>query len=155
MDRMKHIFLCALALLFTGISFAQSGSAKQVTWTYSAKKLSGNAYELRMSATINGNYHMYAQQAGVEGPVPTTISFSPNPLVILDGKAREEGKPIRKFESAWDGNVNYFEKKVDFVQVVKLKAKAKTNVAGKIEFMVCNDNQCLPPSQVDFRIALN
>jgi len=152
---MRYFFLSVFALLVSGISLAQSGSAKQVTWTHSAKKLSGNTYELRMSATINGNYHMYAQQAGVEGPVPTTITFSPNPLVVLEGKAKEEGKLIKKFESAWDGNVNYFEKKVDFVQVVKLKAKAKTSVAGKIEFMVCNDNQCLPPSQVDFRIALN
>lgn len=152
---MKYIFLFAFAVLASGVSFAQSGSAKQVTWTYKARKISDNVYEVRMSAIINGNYHMYAQQAGVEGPVPTTVKFSPNPLVVLDGKTKEEGKVIKKFESAWDGNVNYFEKKVDLVQIVKLKGKVKTNVAGKIEFMVCNDNQCLPPSEVDFKVALN
>lgn len=152
---MKHIFLFALSLIATVGAMAQSGSAKQVTWTYKAKKISDNVYEVRLSAVINGTYHMYSQNAGAEGPVATTVKFSPNPLVTLDGKVKEEGKVIRKFESAWDGNVNYFEKKVDFVQIVKLKGKVKTNVAGKVEFMVCNDNQCLPPAEVDFKVALN
>lgn len=151
---MKYIFLFVFAAFFSGVSMAQTGSAKQVKWTFTSKKLSENVYELKFSAVINGDYHMYAQQAGVEGPVPTAFKFGANPLVTLDGKPKEVGKLVKKYESAWDGNVNYFEKKVDFVQVVKLKGKVKTNVSGKVEFMVCNDNQCLPPSEVDFKVAV-
>ena len=44
--------------------------------------------------------------------------------------------------------------KVDFVQVVKLKANAKTNVSGNVEFQTCNDEKCLPPKTVNFSIAL-
>jgi thiol:disulfide interchange protein DsbD len=40
------------------------------------------------------------------------------------------------------------------VQVVKLKGNIKTTVAGSVEFMVCNDNKCLPPSEVPFKIAV-
>jgi DsbC/DsbD-like thiol-disulfide interchange protein len=50
--------------------------------------------------------------------------------------------------------VNYYEKTVDFVQVVKVKGKAKTSLTGKVEFMVCNDEKCLPPSEVPFTINL-
>jgi thiol:disulfide interchange protein DsbD len=150
---MKHLFL----LFFTVISaaaLAQSGSAKQVTWTPSAKKLSEGVYEVKLTADIKGDYHMYAQAAGIEGPVPTAFKFTPNPLVTLNGKVKEVGKMVKKYESAWEGNVNYYEKKVEFVQQIKLKGKVKTNLAGKVEFMVCNESQCLPPSEVDFKVAV-
>jgi len=152
---MKNILFSFLSVfLISNASLAQSGSAKQVTWTYAAKKLADKKYEVRMTAVIQGNYHLYAQQAGVEGPVPTTISFSPNPLLTLDGKPSEQGKKITKMEEAWDGKVNFYEKTVTFVQIVNAKSKAKTSLNGKIEFMVCNDELCLPPSEVSFKIPI-
>jgi thiol:disulfide interchange protein DsbD len=150
---MKHIFIVGFLLLSVS-ALAQSGSAKQVTWTTSSKKISENLYEVKLTAAIKGDYHMYAQVAGIEGPVPTTVQFAPNPLVTMNGKLKEVGKMIKKYESAWEGNVNYYEQKVEFVQQVKLKGKVKTNLSGKVEFMVCNDNQCLPPSEVDFKVAV-
>lgn len=151
---MKYIIIFAVTFFATGASFGQSGSAKQVKWTFTSKKISDNLYEVRMSAIINGDYHLYAQVPGVDGPVPTSFTFNPNPLLAIDGKLKESGKLIKKYESAWPGNVSYYEKKVEFVQQVKLKGKVKTNVAGKVEFMVCNESQCLPPSEVDFKIAV-
>jgi len=150
---MRTFFLIAFVLLAAD-SFAQSGSAKQVSWTSTVRKLSANVYEVRLSATINGDYHMYAQVAGVEGPVATMFTFNPNPLLTLNGKVKESGKMVQKFEEAWEGKVNYYEKKVDFIQQVTVKGKAKTALAGKVEFMVCNDEQCLPPSEYSFRVAL-
>ena len=56
-----------------------------VKWTYTAKKISDKTYELHLTATIDGNWHMYAQDAG-EGPEPTTIKFTTNPLISLGGR---------------------------------------------------------------------
>jgi thiol:disulfide interchange protein DsbD len=150
---MKQLFITAFALFIAFTVYAQSGSAKQVKWTFASKKIAENTYELKMTANIQGNYHMYAQQAGAEGPIPTSFTFSPNPLITFDGKVKEQGKMIKKYESAWPGTVNYYEKKVDFVQVIKLKGKVKTSLSGKVEFIVCNDQECLPPSEVEFKIA--
>ncbi len=151
---MKKYFTFILTLLLaTGLS-AQTGSAKQVKWTFSSKKIADNTYEVKLSANISGNFHLYSQEPGVEGPIPTTIVFTPNPLLTLNGKAKESGKMISKYESAWPGNVNYYEKAVEFVQVVKLKSKAKTSLNGKVEFIVCDDKACLPPSEIPFKIAL-
>lgn len=150
---MKYFFF----LFFTALVInadAQSGSAKQVSWTSTAKKLSEGVYEVKLVAEIKGDYHMYAQAAGIEGPVATAFKFTPNPLISLNGKVKEVGKLVKKYESAWEGDVNYYENKVEFVQQVKLKAKVKTNLAGKVEFMVCNEAQCLPPSEVDFKVAV-
>ncbi len=92
--------------------------------------------------------------AGVEGPIPTTIIFSPNPLLTYQGKTLEKGKKITKVEEVWGGKVNFFEKTVTFTQIVNTKTAAKTNLNGKITFMVCNDEVCLPPSEVPFKIAI-
>lgn len=152
---MKLLFTSVVALFCTlGLANAQSGSARMVNWTFVSKKINDNTYELRIKAAINGKYHMYAQEVGVEGPVATTFSFTANPIVSLDGKVKEIGKLVQKHEAVWDGKVNYFEKEVEFVQVVKLKRNVKTTVAGTVEFMVCDDKECLPPSEVPFKIAV-
>ena len=153
---MKHFFLLTLSLITGYILYAQTGSAKQVKWDFATKKLSENTYEIKITANIGGNYHMYAQDAGTDGPVATEFTFTGNPLVLMNGKVKEVGKKVTKKEEVWGGKgiVNYYEKSVEFVQVVKLKGNAKTNVTGKVEFMVCNDSQCLPPSEVEFKIPV-
>lgn len=151
----KYFSFISIILLSLSISgFAQMGSAKQVSWTFAAKKIGDKKYEVKMTATIAGNYHLYAQVAGVEGPIPTTITFTPNPLLTMDGKPVEQGKKITKMEEAWGGKVNFYEKTVTFVQVVNAKTKAKTSLNGKIDFMVCDDELCLPPAEVPFKIAI-
>lgn len=152
---MKKITLTLLfaSLLFATIQ-AQMGSAKQVTLSYASKKLADKKYEVSITATIAGNFHLYAQDAGVDGPVPTKITFTPNPLLTAEGKVKETGKKITKVEEVWGGKVNFYEKTVTFTQVVNAKSKAKTSMNGKIEFMVCNDEVCLPPAEVPFKIAV-
>jgi thiol:disulfide interchange protein DsbD len=147
---MKSTFTLLAVVLITTIASAQS--AKQVKWTFTTKKVADKTYEIHMSASLNGNWHIYAQNVGVDGPIPTSFTFTKNPLLVIDGKPKEIGKIIRKKEEVWGGVVNYYEKNVNFVQVVKLKGNIKTNISGKIEFMVCDDSQCLPPSEVEFNV---
>lgn len=147
---MKKLIL-ALSLVLPAFA-VMAQSSKEVKWQFAAKKIADKTYEVHLTANINGSYHLYAQNAGVEGPVPTTFTFTKNPLLVLDGKVKEEGKVIKKKEEVWDGVVNYYEKSANFVQVVKVKSAAKTNLAGKVEFMVCDDQKCLLPSEVTFSV---
>ena len=149
---MKKSLLLALLMVSAFATFAQS--EKKVKWDYSVRKIADKTYEVRMTASIGPSYHMFAQQVGVDGPLPTTFTFAKNPLIILNGQVKEEGKVVKKYESLWNGHVNYYENTVVFVQVVKLKANVKTDLAGKVEFMVCNERQCLPPSDVDIRVSI-
>lgn len=149
---MKKFLLVGIVSMIGTVALAQS--SKAVKWSFTSKKIAEKTYEVTLTANISGDYHMYAQDAGVEGPLPTTVTFNKNPLVTIDGKTKESGKMVKKFESAWSGNVNYYEKTVNFVQVVKVKGAAKTNVAGKVEFMVCNEEQCLPPAEVEFSVNI-
>ena len=149
---MKHLLTILSVLLVTTIAKAQS--AKQVNWTFEAKKIADKTYEIHITATLNGNWHIYSQNAGVEGPIPTTFTFEKNPLLNIEGQPSEVGKMIKKNEEVWGGTVNYYEKSVKFVQKVKVKGNVKTNLAGKVEFILCSDNKCLPPAEVDFTVSI-
>ncbi|HVS95816.1 MAG TPA: hypothetical protein VHE54_04995 [Puia sp.] len=149
---MNKAFLLVASLLTGGIVMAQS--SKQVSWVYSAKKIGDKTYEVHMTATIGGDFHLYAQDAGGEGPIPTSFTFTKSPLFSLEGGVKEKGQLVKKFESAWNHDVRYYERTVDFVQVVKLKSNVKTSLAGKVDFMVCNDHECLPPADVDIKVNI-
>ena len=146
---MKKIYLAGLMFLFTGFVHAQINNP--VLWSYSAKKIADKTYELHITATINGNWHLYAQDAG-EGPEPTTFKFTPNPLIKFDGKVKEVGKLEKSFDKNFNSVLKYYANKVDFVQKVKVKSSIATVVKGTVNFMVCNDRQCLPPRDVPFTI---
>jgi hypothetical protein len=148
---MKKFLLLTLAVIGFAVARAQE---RPVSWNFSAKKIADKTYEVHMTANISGDWHLYAQNVGVDGPFPTAFTFTKNPLLTVDGKPKELGKLIRKKEDVWDGIVNYYEKTVDFVQVVKVKGSAKTNLSGKVEFMVCNDEKCLPPTEVPFSVNI-
>lgn len=147
----KLLFTLLLIAGSVAAVVAQSNTA--VNWKFSAKKIADKTYEVHMTATVNGNWHIYAQDAG-DGPSPTVFAFTKNPLLTLDGKVKENGKLHKVYEEAFSSEVRYYEKTVDFVQIVKVKGKAKTNLAGSVNFMVCNDKECLPPSDVTFKIAI-
>ena len=125
-----------------------------VKWSYSSKKIDATTYEVHLSATISGEWHLYSQTTPDGGPVATTITFAKNPLITIQGPAKEVGKLQQKHEPLFGVDVKQFGGKVDFVQIVKLKTPVKTNISGTIEFMVCDNTQCLPPSTQKFSIAL-
>ncbi len=110
---------------------------------------------MHLTATIDKGWHLYSQTTPEGGPVPTSFTFTKNPLLTLNGSVKEVGKLETHFEKLFDVNVKQFSDKVDFVQVVQVKGNVKTNLAGKVEYMVCDDKQCLPPATEQFSISLN
>ena len=75
-------------------------------------------------------------------------------MIILDGKIKEIGTVEKYHDTKLGISANQFSNKVDFIQKVKLKAKAKTNITGSVEYQTCDDKKCLPPKTVNFSIAI-
>jgi hypothetical protein len=148
---MKKLVLAIAILLFFGTANAQ----QKISWTYSAKKLANNKYEIHLIATPPAGWHIYSQLTPDGGPVPTSFKFNPNALLGLQGKVAEKGKVITYYDKNFKVNVKYFEGRADFVQLVSLKGKVKTNLSGEIESMICNDRVCMPPTTEKFNVALN
>jgi len=144
--------------LFTTLFFLAVTAMAQlkdpVQWNISAAKKSGKTYEIRFSATVANPWHIYSQTTPKGGPVPTKISYKTNPLITFNGSAKEVGALKQVHDQYFNVDVKYFNDKIDFVQTVTLKADAKTSISGTVEYMVCNDQECLPPKKVPFDLKL-
>jgi len=148
---MKKLFLIICLGLTGFLSHAQS----PVSWTFSSKKISDKTFELHLTADIQTGWHLYSQEQPDDAiAIPTSVKFNNNALLKTDGKVKEIGK-MEKFKDQTLGVSAYqYSEKVDFVQLVKLRSNAKTNVSGTVEFQTCNDKKCLPPKTVAFNVAL-
>ncbi|WP_291907859.1 protein-disulfide reductase DsbD domain-containing protein [Chitinophaga sp. CB10] len=142
------------AMVLFALPFLASAQIENpVKWKFSSKKIDATTYELHMTAIIDAGWHLYAQEAG-EGPVPTTFKIAKNPLVTPVGKIQEVGKLHKNFDKNFNSELKYYENTVDFVQKVTVKGKAANKVKGTVEFMVCDDHQCLPPKETEFVITV-
>lgn len=123
-----------------------------VKWSFSYEPINNTDGYLVLSANIDKGWHMYSQYIGDEGPVPTSFRFTPSKEYELKGKVKEVSKAITQFDDAFGVELTYFEKKAVFKQQIKLKSILAFNVKGDLEFMVCDDKQCLPPETIEFAI---
>jgi hypothetical protein len=149
---MKKMILTMVTAFFALTGFTQARN-NAVTWSFETKKIADKTYEVRLTANISGNYHLYAQN-NIGDVSAAVVSFTKNPLLTLQGKVKEVGKLISKYEDIWKAKVNYFENTVTFVQVVKSKVAVPVTLKGNVNYMVCNDRQCLPPKDVPFELKL-
>lgn len=145
-----------ILVLLTSFGTVSAQSVNPVQWTYSAKKIADKTYEVRLTANILPSWHLYSQKQPEDAiNIPTEILFNKNPLVTLNGPVKEIGKLQLFKDEKLKISANQYSGKVDFVQVVKLKANVKTNIVGSVEYQTCDDKKCLPPKKVNFTVALN
>jgi len=148
---MKKIFL---ALLFFGFALqSQSQKLAPVKWAYQAVKTGDKKYNVIITANVDAPWHIYSQFVK-KGPVTTTVQFAKNPLVFLSGSTKEVGNLEKKFDNNFGAVIGSFGGKVQFIQAVTLKVNTKTKLTGTIEYMVCNEERCLPPTKQSFEVDI-
>jgi thiol:disulfide interchange protein DsbD len=150
--------MCKLFSLFFFLVAAVSSHAgaqikDPVQWSATSKKV-GAGYEVTLTAILPKPWHIYSQHTGDGGPIPTTLNFARNPLVTFHGQVKEVGKLKEEYDKNFDTKVKYFGEKVAFVQNVQVKGNIKTNVSVTVEYMTCDDSQCLPPTKKTFSVSL-
>jgi len=146
-----------IVALLAVICIALSAAAQiqdPVDWSYSVKKLSADTYTFTATANIEGDWHIYSQTTGKGGPVPTKINFKKNPLITVVGATKEAGKVKQVYDELFKTNVRYIGETATYTQTIKVRAGVKTNISGSVEYMVCDDRQCLPPSKKTFDLKL-
>ncbi|HEY8688709.1 MAG TPA: protein-disulfide reductase DsbD domain-containing protein [Chitinophagaceae bacterium] len=144
---MKKIIFTLITLFFLSASYAQI--LNPVTFNYSVVKKGNDLYEVHVKAMIEPKWHIYSVKNPDGGAQATEIKINDAKAV---GAIKENGKMKTMFEKEFNVDQKYFESSVDFVQLVKLKKGDK--ITGTINYMVCNDRQCLPPKEVEFKIKM-
>ena len=135
-----------LISLFSCLSCLQT--IAQVDFSHYVKQTADDEITIFFSGKMSDGWHIYSQNEK-NGPTPTTLTISSIKGAELVGKLTADQKPIKKFEEVFDAEVMYFEKSVLFSQKLKL-TDSKYAVEGYLEYGACNDQNCLPPTSVDF-----
>lgn len=149
---MRTIFLFLLAVLTWTTSHAQI--LTPVQWETSAEKTAPNEYTLIFKATIDDGWKVYATDIEPGGPIPTSVNYESLPKgVTLKGDLEQLGRKKEAVEPLFDNMLlKYFQKRVTLRQVVTIDRDV--TLSGYVEFMTCDDKQCLPPDAIDFSFNL-
>lgn len=144
---MKKLLFTLVTLFTITASYAQI--LNPVTFNYSVVKKGNDLYEVHVKAMIEPKWHIYSVKNPNGGAQATGIKIKEGKVI---GALKENGKLKTIFEKEFNVNQKYFESSVDFVQLVRLKKGYK--ITGTINYMACNDRQCLPPKEVEFKIKM-
>lgn len=145
----KIIILLMLILSVT----AYSQIYKPVKWTTEVVFVSDTKYDLVMQAVIADGWHLYSQNVPENGPVPTSFSIAKNTNFELVGKPTEgTGRSVN--DPVFNMKIKFFEGKAVFKQRINVLSKEAFKISGEVEFMVCDDANCLPPTYVDLSFQI-
>lgn len=144
----KHIGFLLLTFLVTLASYGQMYDPV----TFSAKLVTNGTAEAEIVFTgkIEPGWHVYSTGLGGGGPISATFNAGKLEGVMLVGKLKAVGNEIKQHDPLFNMPVRFFEGSVTFVQKI-LFTKPNYSIDGYLEYGACNDQNCLPPTAVDFR----
>ncbi len=149
---MKKVFLFLALFSITFTSFSQIYDP--VKWSTSVEKVSDLEYDLIIQATVEEGWHLYSQNVPEDGPIATTFSFKKTDDYELVGStSEEEGHTV--FDVVFEMKIKYFENKSTFKQRIKILSEKAIDISSEVEFMVCNNESCLPPTLVDLNFQIS
>ncbi len=147
---MKKSLFSVLLLLLAVMTQAQI--QEPVKFKAELKNVSADEVEVVFSATIDNGWHVYSTDLGDGGPISATFNTEKLSGAAVDGKLKPVGKEISTYDQMFEMKVRYFEHSVQFVQKLKLTG-GEYHIEGFLEYGACNDENCLPPTQVPFRFS--
>jgi hypothetical protein len=154
MNELKVIYKYPFLVIFLLMTFSLSAQViNPVNWSFQVHKISNVESELVFTATIDKGWHLYSQNIPEGGPIPTSFNIEKGMGFFTDGKVTEPNA-IEVFDKQFNMKVQYFSDRAEFRQKVKVMSAKPVDVKGFVEFMCCDDEKCLPPTEVSFLFKL-
>ena len=147
---MKKLLFPLFLLLFAVAVQAQIQDP--VKFKSELKTLAADEAEVVFTAAIDKGWHVYSTDLGDGGPISATFNVEKISGAEVVGKLKPVGKEISTFDKLFEMKVRYFENTAQFVQKLKLTGGAY-QIEGYLEYGACNDENCLPPTQVPFKFS--
>ena len=147
---MKKSIFSILLLLFAVVVQAQI--QEPVKFKSELKTLQAGEAEVVFTGTIDKGWHVYSTDLGDGGPISATFNVESISGAELVGKLKPVGKEVAAFDKLFEMKVRYFGNTAQFVQKLKLTG-GEYKVEGFLEYGACNDENCLPPTQVPFKFS--
>ena len=141
----KILSICLLLIAVV----AQAQIQEPVKFKSELKTLAAGEAEIVFTATIDKGWHVYSTDGG---PISATFNVEKISGATVVGKLQPKGKEIASYDKLFEMNVRYFESTAQFIQKLKLTG-GDYKIEGFLEFGACNDENCLPPTQVEFNFS--
>ena len=125
-----------------------------VHFSVQQKQVSPTEVEVIFTAKIDQGWHVYSTNLPADGPTSASLHVDKAEGVTPVGKLTTRGKELNVYDKTFEMKLRYFENSVGFVQRYKITAKTYT-IKGYLEYGACNDEMCLPPTQVEFNFKGN
>ena len=142
---MKRILSAVSMLIMAFMVHAQM--MDPVKFTSTLKTNNTAEAEIVFSGTIDNGWHVYSTNLGNDGPIEATFHVNKLEGAELVGPLTPRGKEISEYDNMFGMKLRYFEKNVQFVQKVKF-TKPQYNIDAYLEYGACNDEMCMPPTEV-------
>lgn len=146
---MNRKLLVIWLFLAIGLFLHAQGGGDPIRFSVSQKKVAPDEVEIVFHGTIAGGWHVYSTALPPNGPTSATFNLEGAKGAVADGKLMPRGKEQSKYDDLFQMKVRYFEREATFVQRIKITAP-KYSVKGYLEYGACNDENCLPPTSVEF-----
>ena len=149
---MKKKFLLSCLLIITAWlpSFAQI--QEPVKFKTELKTISDTEAQIVFTGNIDAGWHVYSTDLPSGGPISATFNVEKIQGAELMGKLTPQGKEIENFDKVFEMKLRYFENTATFVQKFKI-TDASYQIEGYLEYGACNDENCLPPTEVPFSFS--
>ena len=147
---MKKLF-STLVLAIMALT-VQAQILQPAKWKINLNDSGSAEKEIVFTATLEKGWHLYDQDLPEGGPVSTSFTFETLKGAELVGKPVPSVKPTVVYDEQFAMNLRWFPGTVSFTQKIKVTEPTKFKVEGEVEFMVCNDETCLPPDRVSFTL---
>ena len=146
-------FIAVIAMSLVGNSSLSAQIIRDaVSWSHSIEDKSPTEKVLVLTAVIKGDWHLYSTELPAGGPTPTHLIVDKLTGAELVGKLTPNQKPIEKFDPNFEMTLRFFGGKVSFRQQIRITDPKKFAFEGAVRYMACNDQQCLPPANWEFKI---
>ncbi|MDO4181145.1 MAG: cytochrome c biogenesis protein CcdA [Bacteroidales bacterium] len=147
----KKFFLsCLLAVLALLPAIAQIQDPVQ--FKTELKTISDTEAQIVFTGSIDAGWHVYSTDLPSGGPISATFNVEKIEGAELDGKLMPQGNEIENFDKVFEMKLRYFENTAKFVQKLKITG-ATYRIEGYMEYGACNDENCLPPTEVPFSFS--
>lgn len=145
--RIKSAFLTMLFAVFALTVSAQMEDP--VHFNVSQKQVSPTEVDVIFTGKIDDGWHVYSTSLPAGGPISATLTTEKAEGAKATGKLLARGKEISQFDKLFNMNLRFFEHNVTFVQRYNITGKTY-HIKGYLEYGSCDDESCLPPTQVEF-----
>ena len=143
----KHIIFFVFAFYYTVSCMAQMQTP--VRFSVQQKRLSDNSLEVEFVGKADAGWHVYGTDIADGGPTRAELTLEKTVGLKPDGTLRATGSVHRAVDDLFEMEVSYMEGTVKFAQKFIITGP-KYEVAGYLTYGACNDQNCMPPTNVEF-----